>query len=265
MSKQVFLDNYFQGVSYKVNKEVVRILNWNIRNPSFLRATKQCRYIEHLRPHIILLTELRSGSGLKYFEQRLSYLGYQLFYEYPGDDYFVLIASIYEASEIPMKTDFMPHRIKGIVTRGDIEGTFIGIYVPSRGPKERRNVNKKMFQESVMRFLDALKEKRGVKNTIIGGDLNVIDPSHIPKYSIFGEWEYDFYNKFIEIGMKDAFKLVNTQQDYSWFGREGDGYRFDHFFVSEDLKEKVIKCYYDHSVREKRLSDHSSMILELKL
>ena len=265
MSKQLFLDKYF-GNKFEMEEKIVRILNWNVRNPSYQRATKQCRYIEKLKPHLILLTELKSSSGLRYFKERFSYLDYDLFYEFPEEDYFILIACIFETCEIPTRTEFLPHRMKGIYFKyRDIKGKFFGIYVPSRGPKEKRNVNKRKFQNSVMKTLDEIRNKVKVSRLIIGGDLNVIDPYHIPKYPIFGNWEYEFYEKFTEIGLIDAFRKVNSHQDYSWFGKEGDGYRFDHLFVSKDLENRIKSCYYDHTVREKKLSDHSSMILELEL
>lgn len=264
MSKQIFLDKY-TGSEFKLDERSLRILNWNVRNPSYQRATKQCKYIEKLKPHIILLTELKSPNGLKYFEERLSYLGYNLFYEFPTDDYFILTACFFKSYELPIKTDFLPHRMKGIrIMHKNFNGYFFGIYVPSRGPKERRNVNKRKFQNSVMKTLDKIKRVI-TTNVIIGGDLNVIDPFHIPKYQIFGDWEFEFYEKFIEIGLVDAWRVKNSEQDYSWFGREGDGYRFDHLFVSKNLKNKIKKCYYDHNVRESKLSDHSAMILDLEL
>jgi len=266
MTRQLFLDMYMRN-KFKMDEKVLRILNWNVRNPSYERAAKQCKYIEGLKPHIILLTELKSYNGLKYFNDRLSYLGYNLFYEPQEDDYFIFIASIFEKThEIPIRTDFLSHRMKGIYFEcKDINGKFFGVYVPSRGPKEKRNVNKRKFQDSVIRTLDEIRERVKISKLIIGGDLNVIDPYHIPKYPIFGDWEYEFYEKFIKIGLIDAFRKVNSHQDYSWFGREGDGYRFDHLFVSKDIENKIKSCYYDHSVREIKLSDHSAMILELEL
>jgi len=46
----------------------------------------------------------------------------------------------------------------------------------------------------------------------------------------------------------------NTQ-DYSWFGREGNGYRFDHIFISQSL--------YIHEPRLQKISDHSIMYMKL--
>ncbi|MEM2100193.1 MAG: hypothetical protein QXP45_02490 [Thermoproteota archaeon] len=267
MSRQSFLIRYLENGHFKTDEEILRIINWNVRNPSYQRAIRQCKYIEKLNPHVILLTELKSINGLNYFKEKLLYWGYKLFYDLPkSNDYFVLIASIFEACEMPIKADFLPHRMKMLEIKSKkFDGKFIGLYVPSRGPIERRNIDKREFQESVVKILDKL-EKRGEEMKLIaGGDLNVIDPSHVPKYTVFGDWEFEFYEKFINIGLIDAFKSVNFHQDYSWFGREGDGYRFDHLFVSSDLKDKIKRCYYEHSVRENNLSDHSAMVLELEL
>lgn len=64
----------------------------------------------------------------------------------------------------------------------------------------------------------------------------------------------------------DSFRHLNPQKkDYSWVGRTGDGYRYDHCFVSNDLSSSVEKCYYLHEPRNERLSDHAAIILNLNL
>ena len=137
--------------------------------------------------------------------------------------------------------------------------------MPSRGPKEKRNVNKRLFQDSVIYLLNSLNQNKQTTNLVVGGDLNVIDPSHIPKYPIFGDWEYEFYNTFLEVGLVDAYGTLNPNvQEYSWFGKFDDGYRFDHLFISRCFRDDLIKCYYIHEPRISRLSDHSAMILIFK-
>ena len=67
-----------------------------------------------------------------------------------------------------------------------------------------------------------------------------------------------------EAGMVDGFRHVHGDvESYSWFSHKGNGYRYDHIYVSKDLLPLVKQCDYIHEARENKLSDHSPMILEL--
>jgi exonuclease III len=111
---------------------------------------------------------------------------------------------------------------------------------------------------------NALQIKGDVGKRIFCGDLNVLEPDHIPYYHYFKDWEYDFYRNFSKHQLKDAFRHLHPEaQEHSWFGHSGDGYRYDHCFISTNLLDSLQKCYYLHEPRETRLSDHSAMILEL--
>ena len=117
----------------------------------------------------------------------------------------------------------------------------------------------------MINLLHSLHQNKETINLIVGGDLNVIEPNHVPKYPIFGDWEYEFYNTFRRVGLVDAYRIFNPNaQEYSWFGKFNDGYRFDHLFISKYFIEGPIKCYYIHDPRISKLSDHSAMILILK-
>jgi exodeoxyribonuclease-3 len=114
-----------------------------------------------------------------------------------------------------------------------------GLYVPSRGPKARRNQDKRAFQDLVAAVLPHIPPAMDVPGPIVvAGDLNVLEPDHDPRYAVFGEWEYDFYRAFGQAGFDDAFRIKEpSTMDYSWFGRPSadgkrNGYRFDHAFVS---------------------------------
>jgi exonuclease III len=71
-----------------------------------------------------------------------------------------------------------------------------------------------------------------------------------------------------QFGLTDAFRACNgyLADDRSWYwknrGRTG-GYRLDHLFVSQHFE--TTGCWYDHSVRERGLSDHSLLVAEVNL
>jgi exodeoxyribonuclease III len=66
----------------------------------------------------------------------------------------------------------------------------------------------------------------------------------------------------------DAYRLRHPGEDeYSWVGRTGDGYRYDHAFVSRGLAGTVDGCAYVHGIRvgAGRWTDHSALTLGLDL
>ncbi|MGH3929996.1 MAG: endonuclease/exonuclease/phosphatase family protein, partial [Pseudonocardiaceae bacterium] len=161
---------------------------------------------------------------------------------------------------VPVPVDVLPHRIVAARVRvGGRSATVIGLYVPSRGSAERRNVDKRAFQNSVTKVLPRLTaEVRGP--LVITGDLNVVEPGHQPHYAVFGDWEYGFYRSFTGTGLVDAFRALHPHDiEHSWYGRASTGYRFDHAFLSTDYQWRLVSCQYLHGPRVDGLSDHSAM------
>ena len=128
--------------------------------------------------------------------------------------------------------------------------------------KEKKD-RKKRFLKNI---LNAIRKAPKPNFRVLIGDLNVLEPNHIPKYSFFRSWEYDFYNSLISSKMKDAFRSIHPNvKEYSWIGRTGNGYRYDHCFVSDNLVSRIEKCFYLHEPRNNKLSDHSAIITKLTL
>ncbi|MGH2612161.1 MAG: endonuclease/exonuclease/phosphatase family protein, partial [Rhabdochlamydiaceae bacterium] len=89
---------------------------------------------------------------------------------------------------------------------------------------------------------------------------------HTPHYAFFESWEYDFYRNLIGHQLQDAFRSISPDaKEYSWVGRTGDGYRYDHCFVSDNISSSIENCFYFHKPRNMRLSDHSAIITQLSL
>ncbi|MEU0396510.1 hypothetical protein ABZ208_27705 [Streptomyces sp. NPDC006208] len=100
------------------------------------------------------------------------------------------------------------------------------------------------------------------------GDFNILEPTHTPRYRFFQPFEYDFYGWLGQAGYQDAFRELHPDAaEYSWVGRTGDGYRYDHAHVSADLVPAVHGCAYVHEPRTgpDRLTDHSALSLNLSL
>lgn len=131
-----------------------------------------------------------------------------------------------------------------------------------RGPKQRRNHDKRAFQHAVTTALPTLATTCGGL-LVVAGDLNVVERGHQPHHAVFGDWEYAFYDAFTAAGLTDAFRAVHpdTAADHSWFGRSGNGYRFDHTFLTASHRDQLIACDYLHQPRIAGLSDHSALRL----
>jgi len=160
----------------------------------------------------------------------------------------------------------LPHRSPAAVA--DLAGHrvgLLGLYVPSRGPRQRRNQAKRAFQDAVTKALPGfLAQSTGP--IVVAGDLNVVEPGHVPRLPVFGDWEYRFYRSFPEAGMTDAYRAIHPDVwDHSWFGRSGNGYRIDHIFVTTRHTAQVRACGYLHAPRHQGLSDHAAMTLSLTL
>lgn len=239
------------------------ILCWNIRNPSLKRASKQVDWLVKRAESVFVLTESKRSKGCQMLEQYFQTLGYSVFSSKPEKkDYGVIVIS-----KNPMKpsefweTNYLNSRgisLNMIFPETEIE--LIGVYVPSRDSSPEKIKRKKRFLELL---LNTFKKKQRSCKRILCGDFNILEPNHVPHYPFFEEWEYDFYKNLNKFQLMDAFRYITPDaEEYSWVGRTGNGYRYDHCFVSPDLVSSVKECFYLHEPRHKKLSDHSALIIE---
>ncbi|WP_410874661.1 endonuclease/exonuclease/phosphatase family protein [Nocardia sp. A7] len=250
----------------------VRVLTWNVQHASASRAGRQVSWLTRVDADAIVLTEVSAGAAGDVTARQLRDAGYRVHLPDPGDDrYRVLLAARGVLDPVQVDIAVSPHRfpLARVKQASGFEFALTGVYVPSRGSAPFRNVAKRAFQHSVTTCLPGLAKTLPSLPVIVAGDLNVVEPGHIPHYSVFGAWEYDFYRSFAEAGFVDAFRLKHPDLiDHSWLGRPSadgtrNGYRFDHAFVSAAHRNMVHECRYQHRPRNNELSDHSAMILTL--
>lgn len=71
------------------------------------------------------------------------------------------------------------------------------------------------------------------------------------------------------LGLVDVWRREHGERrEHTWFshrpgGGEGRGFRIDHAFASAELAPRLLGCRYDHSVRQRRLSDHSALVVDV--
>lgn len=242
---------------------------WNIANPSIERAARQAEWLRKRPENIFVLTEAKKSEGCIFLERYFQAYGYNVIFPKPEEKEFGVIV----VSKLPLtlssfseSVNYLRSRVTSVIA--NLQGRkfeIIGLYVPSRDSSYEKTEKKKRFIQEIKRVLEA--NPRHPKR-IFCGDFNVLEPDHNPRYPFFEEWEYDFYQSLSQYQLKDAFRQLNQGiQEYSWVGKTGDGYRYDHCFVSEQLLPLLGECYYFHELRQpqSKLSDHSALITVLRL
>ncbi len=243
----------------------VGVLTWNVQHASAARAARQADWLAtRAEADIVVLTEVAGGAAGQRLAGALAHHGYTTrLPDGDGSDYRVLIATRvgHLASVDDVSSPYRPHRLAAaaIILPGGSRLGVVGLYVPSRGHRERRNVAKRAFQDSVTTLLPTWTSAFGPGvPVIVAGDLNVVEPGHQPHHAVFGTWEYDFYRAFGTAGYPDAFRHRHPDMaDHSWYGRAGRGYRIDHLFSTGMPVEAITDCRYLHHPHTSGLSDHA--------
>jgi exodeoxyribonuclease-3 len=146
------------------------------------------------------------------------------------------------------------------------------LYMPSGTSGDDRQQIKFEFLDCYIEILKKIRQ--GARHYIICGDWNIahkqIDIKNWrsnQKHSGFLPEERAWLDQlFDEVGMVDAFRLINQEPDqYTWwsnFGRAYEnnvGWRIDYQVITPSLKEKVksVSIY-----REQKFSDHAPLIID---
>lgn len=257
--------------AHRPARDAVRLLLFNAQHASPERSRRQAAWIAgQAGADITILTEVSPTHSGNALVTALHDRGYAtVIAPQPKErDYRTVIACrTADAHPVKSPVTVMPHRAPAArITIGGLDVGILGLYVPSRGPKEARNVAKRAFQDAVTEALLKLDSVFPQMPVIIAGDLNVIERGHQPPHKVFGAWEYAFYDSFQATGLIDAFRHLHPDKAaHSWYGRSGNGFRFDHIHLTYAHADQIIACDYHHEPRESGLSDHAAMTLQLRL
>jgi exodeoxyribonuclease III len=258
----------------------LRLVTWNVQHAAPTRARQQVGWLaSQLEADVLVLTEVKDAPGGLALLQALGEHGYHTIVPaQAGGEYMTVVATRTSAGcgaaltveALPEGAGFLAHRlVSARVAVGAYTVGVVGLYVPSRGPRDRRNLDKRAFQQAVSAYLARLGAVFGDDGglVVVAGDLNVVEPDHQPRYGVFGDWEYRFYADFADRGgLVDAFRALHPGRvEHSWFGRGGNGYRFDHIFVTSRHRQQLRSCRYLHEPRLAGLSDHAAMAVTVAL
>ena len=228
---------------------MLKILSWNIQQGGGSRLSKIRSYLNSSQAQILVLSEFRNNmSGLNLRNSLLlNGYRYQAVTHAKADANSVIVAS-----KLPFSSHLFPHsddNYSANVVMAEFElFRLYGCYLPHKK------------KHSLIPILGS--EAKEGKPCIITGDLNTGINRVDQKGSSF--WYEDEMKDLGKVGMIDVFREQHGNvKEYSWYSHQGNGYRYDHFYIHETLIPIAKECYYDHEVREEKLSDHSAMLLEL--
>jgi exodeoxyribonuclease-3 len=251
--------------------EVISIATLNIGAAAKERAERILSDWVIPRPFdVYVFTETSEGEGTKWLRgefERSNWLVFQR--PCVANDRGVLIATrvaSVEISDYP-KRDPAPGRTLGITLTTSPEIELLGVYVPNRGNDPRKTTRKRIFLESWMRYLEE-RAARGSGECILVGDMNVVPPSQHPTFLPQQPFEDEWYRMLTSRAqMVDAALIHNeTGHESTWKAFTGEGYTYDHIFMTKSLTSREVKFSYDHSPRiATRITDHSAVVVSIRL
>jgi exodeoxyribonuclease III len=178
-----------------------------------------------------------------------------------------------------------PHQAAGITAKPGENSVLITsrrefdrIEFPELGPETRRCVAIRVGRLTLLGFYFAVMEAKrplfnfikGLPKTFLKSDTLLMGDFNTGcRYWDEGRMDLSLVEEFgavLGCGWTDVWRARNSGvREWSWvepWGRH-TGYRLDHALVSPSLLPRVKDVRYSHAEREKGVSDHSSLVLEL--
>src|SRR3972149_6598662 len=109
MTRQMFLHELFDNKP-SPNDESIRILNWNLRNPSKERAKLQAEWLLETKANIVVLSEAKNSDGCRYIANWLESYGFKIILpNTSSDEYCVMLgAKGFETKPFSIDVAFLP-------------------------------------------------------------------------------------------------------------------------------------------------------------
>jgi exodeoxyribonuclease-3 len=247
---------------------VLNVLTINIGAASRERAEAVLGWLTAREDDVILLTETSAGAGTAYLLEQFRRAGFAVV-KTPdvADRGAALISRVRLLQEQPEQFSkvSIPARVAAAVLDTQPRITVAGVYIPSRDRSLTKTERKQGFISSLLQCLHRLPgEQRD--HLVLGGDYNVISRDHQPLHPGFLPFELDLPDTLNKHGLTDTHEYLKPgEQEYSWIGRTGDGYRYDYLHVGSALTEHIDTADYLHETRRQRLTDHAALSVSLRL
>lgn len=239
----------------------MKILEWNIRQGGGRTKALAPAIMAH-EPDVVVLCEYREKT--RYLLDELRFFGWVHAVTSPVSGATNGVAIVSKRPLQPCASAFKepPFAWWVVEARVSPDLTVIGVYAPLQHSAASSPTIQREFWENIHR----LAEERRHDRLLLTGDFNTgatpIDcPMPVPCA--------DAFQHLSTIGWVDAFRACNLDaKDFSFVHQEEgtvSQWRIDHAFVSPPLAEAVDRCWYSHTERERWASDHSMLLLKLRL
>ena len=255
---------------------IYNFISWNVNGIRAVAKKEALKWIDSNTPDILALQEIKAES---------TQIPNNLFeFKYP---YKFVSSSINKGqsgvaifSKIEPDFDSKCYEVD-ILKEGRINEihwnniAFFNVYFPNGKRNSERLEYKLSFYDRFFNYIQKLREDG--KSIIFCGDVNTahneIDlarPKENENISGFLKIERKWIDRVINAGYIDTFRFMHqdSKDRYSWWSmrtraRERNvGWRIDYFFVSDDLKDKII----DSDILEYiQGSDHAPVFLKIEL
>ena len=257
---------------------MLRIATWNV-NSIRQRIDHLCRWLDELKPDVVLLQEIKSTEETFPWEA-IEEKGFHV--EISGQKTFNGVAVLskfpihVELNSLPGDMNDEQARYLEAVTGGV---RVASIYLPNGTPvddptkyKYKLNWMERLYQrvEKLLQTEEAF---------VLGGDYNVI-PTDADVYAP-DEWRKDAlfkletrraFRKILYLGLTDAFRAHNyAEGQYTYWDYRGGawnrdlGLRIDHLLLSPQAADRLIECDIDKTPRGwEKASDHTPIWCSLE-
>lgn len=220
----------------------MKIVALNIQHGGGTRIDAIVGYLLELEADCIVLSEYRSDD--KGLASRLSELGFP--YQHTGAQY-LKENSVLIASKTPFAAGETSQRL---VSASFEQLTLIGVYFPQG--EEKRPVFSK---------IRALANS-GNENLLVIGDFNT--GKHFIDETANTFACADDFEALERDGLIDVWRSRNPDtKEFTWYSSKGNGFRIDHAFATKRVNQAVDSVLYAHSPRERKITDHSALILTM--
>lgn len=231
----------------------MRIVGLNIRHGGRNRIDGIVKALDDYGSDIVVLGEYRANASGRRIQEKVQDIGLKYFVEGKtenknGNTVAICSKIPFEISELSNNLGTHSHRIIEAVFDGF---KLVGVYFPN-----------KELKRPVFEYLMGYCERNINETVAILGDFNT--GKHYIDMNDKGVLCAEYIDRIEELGWVDGWrKFHGDKREYSWYSTAKNGFRIDHAFCTPSFSQELVKTEYDHHVREKGITDHSALILDI--
>ena len=235
----------------------LRILSWNILHGGGSRCDQILSAIDAHDPDIISLQEFRHGKSKPVLLDGLKSLGLDTVFSPETSS--ARENSLIIASRLPMVAETFPDNsvpAKAISASIEVSPTVDLNLIAVHFPQKKKQI-------PLFNALLGLPQPWLDGKSLLIGDFNCGIPLVDSETKTF--YATQLFQKLLSDGWCDTWRERNPDaREYTWVSsRKSNGFRYDHALASSALNELILDVRYDHTVRERKASDHSLILLDL--